>query len=395
MDSLDACVSILAEFNCRPTFFIPAAVVQKYPTLIQRLQQAGVEIAVHGFHHLDLSALPLETALDALQKSMQVLQAVGVAARGFRGPYLGCSETLLRSLPAGLFTYTSNVAVYWNSILQDHDQNSFSKTLNNLYQVRPAPDDICVPRMQFGMVEIPACIPDDLQLHDGFKLLPDKLSSYWRHMLHEIHERGELFTLVFHSELASICAQPFRELLQEIQHLTPSVWVARMSEICDWWLRRSNFDVEIVECSNKTSIRFNCTNEATILVRGLEIEEPCETWDNKYDRLLCKEIHLDPGTLPFIGLIQNIPVQVKAFLENQGYIVVMDELAQRCATIIDQDVISKLHNESAVAKYIESSPSPLIRFGCWPNGAKSAFAVTGDIDAFSLFDYADRFFHIH
>jgi peptidoglycan/xylan/chitin deacetylase (PgdA/CDA1 family) len=394
IDGIDACVSALAEFNCRPTFFIPAAIVQKYPALIRRLRQAGVEIAVHGFHHLDLSVLPVDIALDALQKSTQILQAAGIEAFGFRGPYLGCSDALLESLPTGLFTYSSNVAIYWNHIAPNRPQTSFSKTLNHLYQVKPSPNDVSIPRLQFGIVEIPACIPDDLQLHDGFKMPPSKIFSYWRQMLREIHKRGELFTLVFHSELASICARPLGELLREIPYFTPAVWVARMSEICDWWLRKSSFNVEIVEHSDKTSIRFNCSDDATILFRGLEIEKPCETWDNKYNRLLCKEIRLEAGTLPFIGLTVNTPIQIKSFLQNLGYIVVTDGLAQHCATIIDQNVISELHSGLDIAKYIANSSNPLIRFGYWPNGAKSALSITGDIDALSLFDYADRFFHI-
>jgi hypothetical protein len=244
------------------------------------------------------------------------------------------------------------------------------------------------------MVEIPACIPDDLQLHDGFKVPSGKLSSYWGRIFHEIHERGELFTLIFHSELASLCVQPLRELLLEITSFTPSVWIARMNEIGDWWLRKSNFNVEIGRESGKTLIRFACTDDATILVRGLEIAEPHEAWDNQYDRLFCKEIRLDQAPLPFIGLAGDIPAPISSFLQNQGYIVVMDGSAGHCATILDQKIASTLHSEVDIVNYIESSSNPLIRFGRWPNGAKSAFSVTGDIDALSLLDYADRFFHI-
>jgi hypothetical protein len=394
MNGIDACVSTLAEFNCRPTFFVPAAIVQKYPALIRRLYRAGVEIAVHGFHHLDLSALPVNVALDALQKSTQVLQATGIEAYGFRGPYLGCSQALLEAIPAGLFNYSSNLAIFWNHISPNRPQNLFSKTLNRLYQVKPSQEDICIPRMQFGMVEIPVCIPDDLQLHDGFKMPPSKIFSYWSHMLREIHKRGELFTLVFHSELASLCARPFKELFRELPYITPSVWVARMSDISDWWIRKSGFNIEILEHSDKTWIRFNCSDDATILFRGMEIDKPYESWDDNYNRLLCKEIQLDAGCLPFIGLTANTTIPIKSFLQNQGYIVVTDELARRCATIIDQNIVSDLRTELAIAKYVASSSNPLIRFGCWPAGAKSALSITGDIDALNLFDYADRFFRL-
>jgi len=39
---------------------------------------------------------------------------------------------------------------------------------------------------------------------------------------------------------------------------------------------------------------------------------------------------------------------------------------------------------------IEASPGPLVRYWRWPDGAKSALAVTGDMDALTLLDYAAR-----
>jgi hypothetical protein len=39
---------------------------------------------------------------------------------------------------------------------------------------------------------------------------------------------------------------------------------------------------------------------------------------------------------------------------------------------------------------IEETDSPLVRLGRWPDGAQSALAVTGDIDALTLWDYGLR-----
>jgi len=44
----------------------------------------------------------------------------------------------------------------------------------------------------------------------------------------------------------------------------------------------------------------------------------------------------------------------------------------------------------SIAAEIETSCSALIRFGLWPGQARSAFAVTGDLDALSLMDHAAR-----
>ena len=40
---------------------------------------------------------------------------------------------------------------------------------------------------------------------------------------------------------------------------------------------------------------------------------------------------------------------------------------------------------------IEGGDFPLVRLGRWPNGARSALCVTGDIDALTIWDYGLRF----
>jgi hypothetical protein len=47
-------------------------------------------------------------------------------------------------------------------------------------------------------------------------------------------------------------------------------------------------------------------------------------------------------------------------------------------------------NEVQLIEVIESSPSPLVRYGRWPYGSKSALCISGDLDALTLFDYASR-----
>jgi hypothetical protein len=40
---------------------------------------------------------------------------------------------------------------------------------------------------------------------------------------------------------------------------------------------------------------------------------------------------------------------------------------------------------------VEGTGCPLVRLGRWPNAARSALAITGDIDALTLRDYGFRF----
>lgn len=52
-DRAENCVAMLTENGCSPTFPTPGYVVQRHPRFIRRLQDAGAELAVHGYHHVD------------------------------------------------------------------------------------------------------------------------------------------------------------------------------------------------------------------------------------------------------------------------------------------------------------------------------------------------------
>jgi len=54
------------------------------------------------------------------------------------------------------------------------------------------------------------------------------------------------------------------------------------------------------------------------------------------------------------------------------------------------DVADGEWTEIAVLARIDAGPGPLVRLGRWPNGARSALAVTGDVDALTLGDFAIR-----
>jgi hypothetical protein len=47
-------------------------------------------------------------------------------------------------------------------------------------------------------------------------------------------------------------------------------------------------------------------------------------------------------------------------------------------------------DERALLAKLEKAEAPLVQLGRWPNGNRSALAVTGDIDALTLWDYGLR-----
>jgi peptidoglycan/xylan/chitin deacetylase (PgdA/CDA1 family) len=115
----------LARFRCCPTFFTPGIVVKQNLRFIQDIQAQGVEIAIHSFQHVDLTAMKFDDIKEQLNKAVETYNCNDIDVHGFRCPYLSCSIELLESLLMGLFGYYSNKAIELNiDHLMRNDQPS-------------------------------------------------------------------------------------------------------------------------------------------------------------------------------------------------------------------------------------------------------------------------------
>ncbi len=409
---IEAIMAVCERHHCAPTFPTPGRVVQAHTRFIRHLQDEGAEIAVHSYDHVDLKGYAPEEARDQLLKGLRTFDRYGIEYRGFRCPYLSCTPELIAALPSGLFGYSSNDAVSWDLGAQKGGQNGQGgrgalpardgrkgdpiwKTINKFYDPRPAATDVAVPRMRHGLVEIPVCVPDDLQLHDGLGLGPEGLQAAWMELLDRTYQRGEIFTLIFHPELAERCVKPFDALLSDAEQRRPGVWLARLRDVRDWWCEKQGFGVNVSETATGWRMTFICTDRAAILVRdgrGADAGTVAAgtPWYGSYRRLEGKALDSAGERLPFLGVGAGVPSRVVEFLGEQGYILQAGDLAGRCAIYLDATVLAAHNTEVALLDYIESHPGPLVRFWRWPNGARSALAITGDLDALTLGDYATR-----
>jgi len=392
-DRVESCIALLAESGCAPTLPTPGRVVERYPQFIRHLQDAGAEIAVHGYDHVDLAAYPPAEASEQLVRAAQAFARHGIEVYGFRCPYLSCTDNLLNALPKGIFDYSSNKAIRWDVISTDaRNATTTSDVLRRLYKPRSALDVVCTPRTGSSMVEIPVCLPDDLELHDGLQLGPEGMTQAWSRILHRTHQRGELFDLLFHPELAWHCQHPFAIVLDEATRLHPPVWIARLRGISSWWREKSGFAMAISHISAGLHISFTCSERATILVRGLDTRGLERVWDGAYYRLRVKALDVPAEPRPFVGLSADAAKQVAPFLREQGYILDTGETAADCGTYISASTLARLTSEVQLIDFIEASTGPLVRYWRWPGGSKSAMCVTGDLDALTLLDYASRLF---
>jgi hypothetical protein len=392
------CVDTLARHDCRPTFPTPGQVVHRNGAFCRELQRRGAELAIHGYHHLDFRALSDDEAHSQFARAASAYEQNGIRPDGFRCPYLSYVERVNRLLPPAL-EYSSNKAIEWDVVRPEDSRRAgpgaraVFEGLSRFYQPVPSRTHVSVPSMTGQLVEIPVCLPDDLQLLDGLKLDHSAMLEAWTDLLHQTHRRGELFDVLFHPESFDRSGPVLEAVLRKARTLRPSVWITQLRDINQWWREKSRFGISTFYESGFVRLEFRCSERATILTRHIETGERTSAWDGSYRVLESRTLRLNASEKrPFVGVAADPDDAVVAFLAEQGYIVETGSAATACATYLGPIERARAQEPAQLIEWIERSATPLVRFWRWPSNARSALCVTGDLDALSLTDYAARLF---
>jgi hypothetical protein len=384
---------VLQHFDCGATFPITAVSLKRHRNTIAKYLDQNIEFAVHGYTHVDYTQLAPETQLVHLRQAREVFARVGISPIGFRSPYLSRDDQLYAAIEASGFSYVSNQPVLWD-VLDDGarapaTQAGYERALA-FYDPWRASDCLSLPRQSGPLVELPVSLPDDEILIERLGGANGLVKGTWLRILSQTHQRGELFTLQLHPERIALCAAGLSAVLAEARALTPAVWCARLSDIAAWWKARASTTVEI------TGVRDGCCDmrvsgplETTILARAVQVDTSTEPWADGYQKIKARTFTVFAPLRPVIGLSPAAAPALASFLCGQGYVVEISEDRHRYAHYFDQPEFVP-ENERQLIAQIERTGLPLVRLGCWPNGARSALAITGDIDALTLWDYGLR-----
>lgn len=89
-------LEVLDRFEVKATFFIPGAVVKRYPEAVASIVERGHEIGCHGNNHEILAHMTVKEQREALTEARDLLtKAAGKAPAGFRMPEGEISEETL------------------------------------------------------------------------------------------------------------------------------------------------------------------------------------------------------------------------------------------------------------------------------------------------------------
>ena len=377
---------ILNEYDCAATFPLVTASLARNRGVAEKYESRNFEYAIHGFYHVDHKALSFEMQAEYFTKARQKFEEYGLTVSGFRCPYLRWSGDTLKAIKQAGLLYDSSQVIAWD-VVQGNESESYRRVLG-FYGAVSANDYPALPRVDNGLVRIPYCVPDDEALVDRLEFVSGTaMDNPWLAILKETYRRGELFTLGLHPERIYLLENALRETLQAARQLRPHVWFATLDAISRWWLDHANVQVELsIEDERMYQLDVRGPEGITLLARNVDVMSESKDWDGMYSQVSGTRVMVRSESKPWIGVSTRSHPYLADFLRQQGYIVEPAEEGHTHSIFIDRENFG-YEDEKALIEKIESSRTPLVRLSRWPNGARSALCVTGDIDALTIWDY--------
>ncbi|HSM23838.1 MAG TPA: polysaccharide deacetylase family protein, partial [Anaerolineaceae bacterium] len=388
-NALAALMEPLNQYACSATIPVTASALASNPRAARRKSLKGLEFAIHGLHHVDYSQLSEDQQLAHFQEAQEVFQELGISGTGFRSPYLRWNEDTLSALKKTGFVYDSSQALVLD-VVGGLATDSYHKVLD-FYGAQSANDYPVLPSWSDNLIRIPYCLPDDEALVDRLRITDSGVMTYiWLAMLEHAYQYGELFTLGLHPERAAICQAALQAVLAKASSLSPGVWIARLDEIATWF---KSVEQTVFKIQNEGGQLFyaqiSAPDRARILARSPEIIAATEPWDVDFQIVCSNNFFLRSEKRPVIGLSPDSPKPLKKFLRSQGYLTELSADSEAYSIYLDRDTFCH-EDERSILKEIEGNHSTLVRLSRWPDGARCGLAITGDVDAFTIWDYVKR-----
>jgi peptidoglycan/xylan/chitin deacetylase (PgdA/CDA1 family) len=381
--------SITRAHHVQPTWPTTACVLERHPDLLRGYADRGAELAVHGLVHGDHAAVDHRRQQETISRALEIFARAGLSPAGFRGPYLRYNEATREVLRALGLRYHSSQAYVFPMPATEFDSAAATRyaLALKLYAAVDARSAAVRPRLTGGLVDIPVAVPDDEILLDRLRLAEPALSDVWSHVFELTYRRGDLFTIQLHPERIRELGDALDATLTAARSRRPAVYVARLDQIAEWWLRRSRFSLRVTSAGDgRCRVSLDADADATLLVRGLDV--PAAPWHGPESRCVRHEFEVGATRLPLVSVSRRSPPAVEQFVAEEGFATMISDDARPFGAHVD--VATPTWSESAVVDSIAAAPGPLVRVWRWPDGARSALAVTGDIDALTLRDFVAR-----
>ncbi len=295
--SLQSMIDALQPYHSAPTFFIPATVLARSPSLIRRIQRAGAEVGIHGYVHNDYRALARAEQANQTREAISVFKRANVGFQGFRNPYLGWNDESLEVFRELGFVYDSNEAVIHDVIavkeLAPALADSFARSLT-LFQAIPCTEYNLRPHVEDGLLRIPTSIPDDEMLFDRLRITePARLGGLWSEVMRRVYDCGGIYVLNLHPERGELARGALDALLRFASERPNPVWITPLREVAAWWRERAATSLHITPAGEgRWQVEAHGSPRATLLARNVTVEgAQTAPWPGGDLRALSHSIH--------------------------------------------------------------------------------------------------------
>ncbi len=400
-------IESLKQYQAKPTFFIPAVVLNRHAALLAEIVDCGAEIGIHGYVHNDYRTLSHGEQYKHTERAISVFQEKRIPFQGFRNPYLGWTAESLDVFTELGFIYDSNDAVFHNVIeldqLSPHLRSGYEKSLE-LFQAIECTTYTLRPYFAGQLMRIPTSIPDDEMLFDRLRISAREIGHIWSCIMQRAYDLGGIYVLNLHPERAVLCKQSLNALLSSAYDQSLPVWVTSLTNVAQWWKERSQFRLNILpQAHNRWQVEAVCTPRSTLLARQLVVEnQPTTPWHRGDVQVSTHRFTAQAEQCPCLGVSLQTSQEIDDFLFEQGYPFVRcpEQDAHRYACYLDipeglgTTRKEQVQRKSKLLQHIEELEAPLIYYGCWPHGCRAALSITGDIDSITIQDFFRRIIEV-
>jgi peptidoglycan/xylan/chitin deacetylase (PgdA/CDA1 family) len=384
------------KYSYQPALIIPSVVLKRYSNFFKLFSNDGLEFCAHGYIHRDLKHLSLKEQVAQIQIARGIFKDLGVPVYGFRSPYLSRNCFTTEAIQKNNFLWESNETLIWKDYLISRELKLSSlmrDAVHLLYNPLDAQENVAIPRLLGEVVGIPIALPDDEMLIDRFGIVDSyTIESIWAAILEKTREQGGIFVLQLHPERFAICKDVMEGLLDRASRPGQRIWVTGMKEVAEWWKEKSQFEVGFRSEPRKGYwVKCKCSDRAVILSRNHCSEASRSFLYKDYHTIKQREFFVASGELkPCIGVHPSCSQMLLNFLKDEGFPFEISQDGLKYSLYLDGYETFDRKDEQNLLNMIEQSANPIIRYWRWPQGKRSAFVTSHDLDCLTLTDFLLR-----
>jgi polysaccharide deacetylase family protein (PEP-CTERM system associated) len=102
-------LDMFRRYRVKATFFVLGVVAEWYHELIEEIKADGHEIGIHGYTHKGLNEHDKTSFNAEMEKTVSILNSLGVEPRGYRSPFFSRADFLYDVLKKNGITYDSSI----------------------------------------------------------------------------------------------------------------------------------------------------------------------------------------------------------------------------------------------------------------------------------------------